>query len=40
MSIDQGSRAIGGQYQIGAGVYPAVVLEREKFMEHWQQKVL
>ena len=24
MSIDQGSRAIGGQCQIGAGVYPAV----------------
>ena len=24
MSIDQGSRAIGGQLQVGAGVYPAV----------------
>ena len=24
MSIDQGSRAIGGQCQIGAGVYPAI----------------
>ena len=24
MSIDQGSRAIGGQCQVGAGVYPAV----------------
>ena len=24
MSIDQGSRAIGGQCQVGAGVYPAI----------------